>query len=206
MVLKTANNNNGVKDNFKLTIRPAVIEDTKKISEILAKSFYDFPEFAHWVYPLLRFTINEDLRYRLRSTSPHYRCLVAEVEEASWSRHSGQNALQDHAATVIVGTAEIALRSSLWSTTPQHLYISNLAVAQDYRRLGVGSQLLSACEQAAWDWGYPETRLHVLDCNESAKQLYCHHGYQIAQIEPYWGKLWFDYSPRLLLKKIIQTN
>lgn len=201
MVLKSFHND--VKHNFKLKIRPAVIEDTKGISAILAKSFYNFPDFAHWLYPLLRFTINEDLRYRLRSTSPYYRCLVAQISLEN--NRQNQNLSEDDAETVIVGTTEIALRSSLWSTSPQHLYISNLAVAQDYRRLGIGSQLLKACEQAALDWGYQETRLHVLDCNDSAKQLYCQHGYQISQIEPNWGKLWFD-SPRLLLKKIIQTT
>ena len=105
-----------------------------------------------------------------------------------------------------MGTIEVALRSTLWSASPQYPYISNLAVAHNYRRLGIGSKLLTACEQAALDWGYQETRLHVLDRNESAKQLYCQNGYQISQIEPNWGNLWFDYSPRLLLKKMISTS
>lgn len=197
MVLRSLDND--VIRDLKLTIHPATIEDTKEISTILAQSFYNFPEFAHWIYPFLRFTINEDLRYRLRSSSPHYRCLVAKAIPSG----EGDRLSQDDADSVIVGTIEIALRSSMWSNNPQHPYISNLAVAEDYRRLGVGSQLLAACEQSALDWGYSEIRLHVLDRNESAKQLYCKNGYQISQIEPNWGNLWFDYSPRLLLKKII---
>ncbi|MEN9565747.1 MAG: hypothetical protein RLZZ69_943 [Cyanobacteriota bacterium] len=195
MVLKSLDSD--VEGDLKLTIDPAVIEDTKEISTILAQSFYNFPDFVHWVYPLLRFTINEDLRYRLRSTSPHYRCLVAKITT------SINQSLDE---SVIVGTIEIALRSALWSTVPQYPYISNLAVKKDYRRLGIGSQLLAKCEQIALDWGYQETRLHVLDRNQSAKQLYCQNGYQISQIEPNWGNLWFDYSPRLLLKKMIPTS
>ncbi|MEL6928000.1 MAG: GNAT family N-acetyltransferase [Cyanobacteria bacterium J06600_6] len=191
MILKSLGHD--VNRDLKLTVQTAKIEDTKEISNILAQSFYNFPEFAHWLYPFLRFTINEDLRYRLRSASPNYRCLVVKAPSLNI-----QN--QD---SVIIGTIEVALRSSLWSNHPQHPYISNLAVTEDYRRLGVGSQLLAACEQLALDWGYSEIRLHVLERNESAKQLYCKNGYQISQIEPNWGNLWFDYSPRLLLKKVI---
>ena len=187
---------------LKLTIHPAEIEDTKAISTVLSQSFYSFPDFIQWVYPFLRFTINEDLRYRLRSTSPHYRCLVAKLPPSS---QEFCNELEEQASP-IVGTIEIALRSALWSNQPQYPYISNLAVAENYRRLGIGSQLLSACEQIAMEWGYHEIRLHVLDRNESAKQLYSRNGYQISQIEPNWGNLWFDYSPRLLLRKTIQTS
>ncbi|NJO98188.1 MAG: GNAT family N-acetyltransferase [Pleurocapsa sp. CRU_1_2] len=200
MVFKSLDSD--VEHDLKLTIHPAVIEDTKEISAILAQSFYNFPEFAHWVYPFLRFTINEDLRYRLRSTSPHYRCLVAKMTFANYNQDAQSNSDSE---SLIVGTIEVALRSALWSTSPQYPYISNLAVAQNYRRLGIASQLLTACEQAALDWGYQETQLHVLDRNESAKQLYCQNGYQISQIELNWGNLWFDYSPRLLLKKILPT-
>ncbi|MBE9044867.1 GNAT family N-acetyltransferase [Pleurocapsales cyanobacterium LEGE 10410] len=200
MVLQSANNN--VNNNSKLTISPAGIEDIKAISTVLAKSFYDFPDFANWVYGVLRFTINEDLRYRLRSHSPRYCCLVAKLD-----RQANERISTEHSSTsdfTIVGTVEIALRSpSFWSTHFQHPYISNLAVNQNYRRLGIGSQLLARCEQIAIDWGYQETRLHVLDSNDSAKKLYYHNGYQILQVEANWMNLWFDYSSRLLLKKQI---
>lgn len=199
MVLKYPDND--VNRDLKLTIVAATIEDTKEISTILAQSFYNFPEFAQWIYPLLRFTIVEDLRYRLRSASPQYRCLIAKILPNS--EQNRQLLARHNLDSAIAGTIEITLRSSLWSNNPQQPYISNLAVAEKFRRLGVGSQLLSACEQSALDWGYHETRLHVLDRNESAKQLYCKNGYQISQIEPNWGNLWFDYSPRLLLKKFV---
>jgi len=195
MVLKSIDRN--LSHKTELSIQLAVMEDTKAISAVLAKSFYDFPEFANWIYPFLQFTISEDLRYRLRSHAPMYACLVAKLAIPSLADDSPANAEQ-----AIVGTAELTLRSvSFWSNEPQHPYISNLAVDKDYRRLGVGTQLLTRCEEIALDWGYSQTRLHVLDSNQSAKQLYCHKGYQIAQIESQWGNLWFDCSPRLLLKK-----
>jgi ribosomal protein S18 acetylase RimI-like enzyme len=212
MVLKSLDNNVG--HNLKLTIQPTAIEDIKTVSAILARSFYNLPEFASWAYPFIRFTINEDLRHRLRSQSPRYRCFVAKLPLDSCgdnnlsflSRVQPQGEITD-SDLIIVGTIEIALRSpSLWSNHLQHPYISNLAVAEDFRRLGIGSKLLTKCEQTALDWGYQETRLHVLDRNDSAKQLYCNNGYQISQIETNWGNLWFDYSPRLLLRKSIQPS
>lgn len=203
MVLQSANNN--VNNDLKLTICPAAIEDSKAVSTVLAKSFYDFPYFASWVYGFLRFTINEDLRYRLRSRSPRYCCLVAKLDRQANEKNSAEYGSASD--LTIVGTVEIALRSpSFWSTNLQHPYISNLAVNQNYRRLGIGSQLLARCEQIAIDWGYQETRLHVLDSNNSAKQMYYHSGYQILQVEASWVNLWFDYSSRLLLKKQIQRH
>lgn len=191
MVLKSADKN--VRQHYKLAIQPAGIEDTKAISKVLVHSFYNFPDSLSWLYPFLRFTIDEDLRYRLRSQSPLYSCLVAKSIPT-----------EGEAEQIVVGTAEIALRSlSLWTSQPQYPYISNLAVHCDFRRMGIGSQLLAKCEQIALEWGYRETRLHVLDRNNSAKNLYYKNSYQISQIEANWNNLWFDYSPRLLLKKPI---
>ncbi len=202
MVLKSLDHN--VNSELNLSIHPATAEDTKAISAILVQCFCDFPNFAQWIYPLLQFTINEDLRHRLRSQSPLYCCFVAKL---ALPNSQNQNILKCDSDMIIVGTIEIALRSHFWwSTTPQYPYISNLAVAEDFRRLGIGRKLLAKCEQTALDWGYQETRLHVLDRNDTAKQLYCGSGYQISQIESNWGNLWFDYSPRLLLRKQIQTG
>ena len=196
MVSKPINNN--VTHNLELTIHRATIEDTKAISAVLAKSFYQFQGLASWFYPVLEFTITEDLRYRLRSHSPLYCCLVAKsIQQPNLDNTSG---------SIVVATVEIALRShSFWSGDRPYPYISNLAVAQNYRRLGIGTQLLDKCEQIASDWGYHEIRLHVLDSNDAAKQLYCDRGYQISQIEPNWG-MWFDRSRRLLLKKAISIQ
>lgn len=205
MVLKSVDTHTA-NHNLELTVEPAQIEDTRAISLLLAKSFYSFPEFASWIYPFLQFTINEDIRHRLRSRSPHYCCLVAKLAPKNGQFFAHQVTANDSNSTV-VGTIEIALRSpSLWSTGVQYPYISNLAVAENYRRLGIGKRLLAMCEKFTLDWGYSEMRLHVLDNNDVAKQLYCNSGYQISQIEANWSSMWFDYSPRLLLKKPIRLN
>lgn len=202
MVLKSFDNYK-IDGNLQLIIDFAAIEDAKAIGQVLAKSFYSLPEFASWIYPFLQFTISEDIRHRLRSQAPHYCCLVAKLVSQGYQNSVTQRNLGD-SSPIVVGTIEIALRSpSLWSNSVQYPYISNLAVDKNYRRLGIGQQLLAKCEQAAIDWGYSETHLHVLDNNDAAKQLYGSGGYQISQIEANWSNMWFDYSPRLLLKKQI---
>ncbi|WP_052055583.1 GNAT family N-acetyltransferase [Myxosarcina sp. GI1] len=184
---------NNADTNFQLVIRSAQLADTREIGGILASSFYELPQFVDWIYPLLRFTIGEDLRYRMRLAAPYYCCLVALA-------HSGDS-------QSIVGTVEISLRStSFWTDSDRFPYISNLAVKKNYRRQGVASKLLARCEQIARNWGYREIFLHVIESNYSAKQLYCQNEYQILQIKPIWGQL-LPYNPsRLLLKKTIQSR
>lgn len=187
-------NYNAELNNSELTIRPAEFADTREVSFILAHSFYNFADYLAWMYLVLQFTIGEDLRYRLRSAAPLYRCLVATYSDPE-------------IGLIVAGTVEITLRTpSFWSNNIQYPYISNLAVREDCRRRGIGSQLLARCEQIALDWGYNEIRLHVLDKNNSAKALYNQNGYEVCQIEPNWGQFLLDYSPRLLLKKRVESN
>ena len=173
----------------RLMIRPAKLEDLRELTEVLVYSFYRFPEVLGWIYSLLRLGIYEDLRSRLLSQSPFYCCLIAIISDPQGKRS-------------IVGTVEIAIRyPSVWSLDSQYPYISNLAVKPNYRRQGIGKKLLAECEQVARNWGYYETRLHVLKNNEAAKQLYLRHGYKIDRSQSTWNELFLIPSQRLLLSK-----
>lgn len=184
---------NNADTNFQLIIRSAEFADTREISAILASSFYQLPQFIDWLYPFIRFTIGEDLRYRMRLATPNYCCLVALAD--------------NHEGLTLAGTVEISLRSTSWWTDSDRFpYISNLAVKRDYRRQKIASKLLARCEQIAKDWGYEEMFLHVMESNYSAKQLYDRNEYQIIQVKPSWENLLPYNSPRLLLKKTIQSR
>jgi ribosomal protein S18 acetylase RimI-like enzyme len=177
-------------DSHDIIIRPAQINDLSGLAEILAYGFYDFPQLLSWVYPLLRLSIYEDLRSRLRSHPPLYCCLVATFRGVE-----------------PLGTLEIAVRSSTWwSTDMNYAYVSNLAVKNCYRRQGIGRKLLAKSEQIAQNWGYQEIRLHVLDKNLSAKQLYFCSGYQLERKESDWNGFLLNNSQRLLLTKQLSDN
>ncbi|MBE9169310.1 GNAT family N-acetyltransferase [Pleurocapsales cyanobacterium LEGE 06147] len=173
-----------------IIIRPVELKDLRSLAEILVYSFYDFPQLLSWVYPLLRLSIYEDLRSRLRSHPPLYCCLVASLVSAE-------------SEPTIVGTVELTMRFSSFSWIPeaQYPYISNLAVKNTYRRQGIGRKLLLRCEQLAREWGYREIRLHVLENNHSAKQLYFSNGYQLYQQDSSWSEFFLNGAQRLLLRK-----
>ena len=183
------NNRDSIPQN-KPIIRQAKTTDVSELAEIVVSSFYDYSGILSWLNPLLQFTVSEDLRYRLRSNLPLYQCLVATLD-------------RDRPQSPIAGTVEISLRTSFWSPSPQYPYISNLAVKNIYRRRGIARQLLDKCEQVAHSWGYDAIQLHVLNQNNSAKQLYLDSGYKIIHKEPHWNGFFEPNSSRLLLRKKI---
>jgi len=170
-------------------IRAAQAKDVSYLADILTDSFHPPEGFKRWAYPLLRLGIYEDLRSRLRSTSPHYLCLVAVVSNPAQAGHPD----------FVAGTVEMTLRSPLsWPRRSfQYPYISNLAVHSAYRRQGVAQQLLLTCERTALDWGFPEIYLHVLENNYQARKLYLKRGYRLDQVEPSWS-YWLLKQPRRL--------
>ncbi len=154
-------------------VRPATSGDLDQLADVLTRSFYAPTGWQSWIYPLLRIGIYEDLKQRLRTAPPHYVCLAGLSTPTSAKMHW------------IVGTVELApRRSPPWGRKPTHqLYVSNLAVREAYRRIGVARQLLRACEQTANDWGMAELCLHVMEDNWPARQLYDQMGYQLEQAE-----------------------
>lgn len=180
-------------------IRAAQPGDLTGLAEILANSFHSRDGILGWAYPLLRLGIYEDLRNRLRSTSPHHICLVAFDPTA---RTATQSCPYD-AGDELAGTVEMALRSTEpWaSNRSRHLYLSNLAVRPTYRRRGVAGQLLLNCERVALSWGFQDLYLHVLENNHQARQLYFKLGYRLHRVDSSWRALLLGQPRQLFLHK-----
>lgn len=174
-------------------IREAQVRDIQALTEVLTVSFHPTKGWLLFLQPLLKLGVYEDLRSRLRGTTPYYCCLVA-VEVTKTTSVSLEK---------IVGTIELSLRTGFNS---HYLYISNLAVVESHRRQGIARCLLRQCEQIASKWGYDTLNLHVLQDNEGAKQLYLQNGYQVSVTEATWPSWLFSRSPRLFLQKKIQTH
>jgi len=185
---KAAIKSNSNNDLSGLTIRAAKNSELHAVAEVLTDSFHPANGLFFWMYPLVKLGIYEDLRTRINSGSPHYFCLVAIKSEK------------------LVGTIEVSLKSVCpWSSfTNQYPYIANLAVSKSYRKQGIGKQLLLKCEQVAFEWGFSEIYLHVLEDNESAKKLYFAAGYRLRKVECNFTDWLFKRPKKLLLSKSFQ--
>lgn len=176
-------------------VRLACEDDLLELAGLLTSSFHPEDSWLGWLAPVLKLGLYQDLRGRLLSKAANTACLVAV--------HSGTAQL---IAPQLVGTVEVALKSSLpWQPFLfRYPYISNLAVVGQFRRQGIGRQLLLACEQPVREWGYKHLYLHVLETNQPAQQLYAQVGYQVEKIESNWLGSMVGAPRRLLLCKHLQ--
>lgn len=58
-------------------------------------------------------------------------------------------------------------------------YLSDLAVADRCRRMGIGTELVQACEEACIEWGYDHMYLKVREGNVAAEKFYENLGYTV---------------------------
>lgn len=184
-------------------IRTARQQDLVELTEVLTSSFHNPEGWTGWMYPLYRIGIYEDLRTRFRNKHQHYACLVAVHRIEAILKNNIAGAKFSHPANgseVIAGTVEIGLRSpSIWQPLDRsYLYISNLAVQQNYRQQGAAFSLLQTCEQVAQQWGFHDLYLHVMEDNHAARRLYQKAGYHTKQVEPSLG-FWLMGRPRQIL-------
>jgi ribosomal protein S18 acetylase RimI-like enzyme len=176
-------------------VRAATPADLNGVAQIITESFHSQKGIWGWAFPLLRLGIYEDLKHRLASPAPHHICLVA----VDTSTGGGNN---------LVGTVELGVRfSNSWTQAGRSFpYLSNLAVRPQYRRHGVASELLKACEKFSQEWGFQDLYLHVLDNNYQARQLYFKLGYRVYKVESNWNLFFPKYSSQILLHKHLRIN
>lgn len=210
MYLPAENSPNDLNRPSPFFVRAARQQDLTPLAEVLTSSFHPANTTMSWLYPLLRQGIYEDMRMRLKSMQAHYACLVAvkrmSPQEAVFaSRAAASSQLAVAGSDHLVGTVEISLKTgSPFLRRPPYLYLSNLAVLEDYRQQGVAQQLLRVCERVALDWGYQDLYLHVLENNARARRLYSKAGYQVERIETSLTSLLFGRSRQMFLHKQIR--
>jgi len=88
----------------------------------------------------------------------------------------------------------------IWKANKDQFYVSNLAIAQSFRRRGIAKCLLRATETLAHRWGCSSIWLHVEEDNIPALNLYQRNGYEQRGRDPWWR-----FSNRILLVKDLRS-
>ena len=171
-----------------LKVRPLQSVDLAKAADVISNSFQIEAAFGGWFRPFFRIGIYEDLRNRLDVQPPEQAiCLVATV---------GSPAME------VVGTIEISARLPIYPTANRrYLYISNLAVDDNYRRLGIGRELVNQCESIAKKWGFSDIYLHVMADNLAGQHLYSRLGFEVLSSDQPWHIFPWYRPQRLFLRK-----
>ncbi|XP_061964051.1 GCN5-related N-acetyltransferase 7, chloroplastic isoform X2 [Populus nigra] len=111
---------------------------------------------------------------------------------------------------VVVGTLDVnqcmSLPDEITGMKPQGIegqfargYLSNVCVANELHRNGLGYDLVAKSKAVAQKWGITDLYVHVAVNNEPAKQLYMKSGFVYENDEPAWQARFLDRPRRLLL-------
>lgn len=77
-------------------------------------------------------------------------------------------------------------------------YLSNVCVAKELQRNGLGYALVAKAKTIAQDWGISDLYVHVAFDNEGGKKLYMKSGFVYESDEPSWQARFLDRPRRIL--------
>lgn len=124
-----------------------------------------------------------------------YACLVAEpTYDASESWHE------------LVGVVDVTTMREEYVVqhlqgATEYLYISGIAVSNNFRRKKVATVLLKACENLSNLWGFEYLALRAYEDDLGARRLYANAGYRVVSGDPPWMTTWIGRKRRVLMIK-----
>ncbi|XP_068649172.1 GCN5-related N-acetyltransferase 7, chloroplastic [Aristolochia californica] len=141
----------------------------------------------------------------INATLPVSQALRSAVELCSSCKFS-----KDGEERVVVGSLDLnqcpRLADEIIGKRPEGIgadfaraYLSNVCVAKELHRNGVGYALVSKSMEIAYEWGITDLYAHVAIDNEAAKKLYTKTGFIYESDEPAWQARFLDRPRRLLL-------
>ncbi|KAH6779392.1 Acyl-CoA N-acyltransferases superfamily protein [Perilla frutescens var. hirtella] len=185
------------------------------------RTFYDFNEQTFGIEDHKRYLAErefEALKERVAGKRKGFRkvsCINATlpiscVVNVSTDLCSSCKFSQNGEDRVVVGTLDlnqcVSLPDEIVGMKPQGIgsdfaraYISNVCVAEELQRNGLGYELIAESKSVAEDWGISDLYVHVAVNNEPAKNLYIKSGFTLESDEPAWQARFLDRPRRLLL-------
>ncbi|KAL2232735.1 uncharacterized protein LOC105155638 [Sesamum indicum] len=185
------------------------------------RTFYDFKDQTFGIEDHKRYLAErefEALKERVAGKRKGFRrvaCINATMPMSSVLNVSDDlcascNFSQNGEDRVVVGTLDlnqcISLPDEITGMKPKGIgadfaraYISNVCVAKELHRNGLGYELIAESKVVAEDWGISDLYVHVAVDNEAAKNLYLKSGFTLESDEPAWQARFLDRPRRLLL-------
>lgn len=126
---------------------------------------------------------------RIVKMQPEHVAAVAEMERQCfsdpWSEKSVASELDNPLSLWLIAEADGVVAGYVGSQTVlDSADMMNLAVSQDFRRQGVGEQLVNSLTEALAEKGVKTLLLEVRISNEPAKELYQKLGFEIVGKRP----------------------
>ncbi|CAN0147566.1 unnamed protein product, partial [Scytosiphon promiscuus] len=145
-----------------IKIKPAKFHNLRAVSRLLVAEFYG----ATLWYPAQCLTELNRLQTNFHGygedAGRHLMLLATSLEDGS-----------------LVGFVDIDGREKRPGQTGVRPYLSDLAVANRCQRMGIGTELVKACEEACIGWGFDHMYLKVRVGNVAARKLYENLGYVV---------------------------
>ena len=193
-----------------IEIRPVKEDEIHCVADIITRSFHFDRGWMAWFTPLFKIGIAEDLRNRLRTRVPSALHSKPQQQVCSIAIYVVGEAspVENREQSYISGTVEVGVRTAERYRQNHHryVYLSNLAVSKDFRRLGIAQKLIESCEQQTTAWGYTEIHLHVMGNNERGRNLYQKLGYEVVSTELVWSIIPWHRPERLFLRKQLEIS
>ncbi|CAO2823034.1 unnamed protein product [Amaranthus hypochondriacus] len=209
-------------DKSALVVNEAVSEDELwAAANLRIRTFNKFKEDSFGVEDHKKYLIErefEALKERVAGKREGFKkvsCINASLPLSHISTLSGDLSTtckfsDDEGCKVVVGSLDLnqclRLPDEMTGMRPQGIgadfaraYLSNVCVAKELHRNGLGYALVSKAKSVAETWGITDLYVHVAADNESAKQLYLKSGFIHESDEPAWQARFLNRPRRLIL-------
>ncbi|XWS70901.1 hypothetical protein CRYUN_Cryun03dG0089800 [Craigia yunnanensis] len=153
------------------------------------RSFYDFQAFSYGIQDHKRYLAErefEALKERIAGKREGFKrvsCINATLPLSQLS-----SSVDDLCAACKGIEADFA-----------RAYLSNVCVARELHRNGLGYEIVTKSKIVAEEWGITDLYVHVAVDNEPAKNLYMKSGFILENEEPAWQARFLDRPRRILL-------
>ncbi|GLJ17041.1 hypothetical protein SUGI_0294810 [Cryptomeria japonica] len=183
-------------------------EEMDAVADIQSAAFYSpAPIWDSFFYMIFKAEVLGALLYKLRNSPPNrYACLVAETDYDTTDHGMANKTKQE-----IVGVVDVTAYTDKdvlfhLGGAVEYLYVSGIAVGENYRRRKVATVLLKACDFMAFLWGFEYLVLRAYGDDVAARTLYSRAGYQVVSQDPPWASTWIGKKQRVLMVKRVSND